>query len=91
LLTIKDLGDALIYLGGVAGALAAIGVVLRYVVVQPLKKWMREQVKPPLEQVRAEVSHNSGHSLKDAVSRVERKVDRLDERLDAHIDNHPGG
>ena len=96
--TIKNLGDAVIYLGAVAAALAAIGVVARFAVLRPLKSWIREQIQPVMHETRdaanavqAEVSPNHGHSIKDVVDRTERKVDTLGERFDDHLRNHPGG
>lgn len=81
---VQDLGDGLIYLGMVAGALATIGVVLRFAVVRPLQKWLREQIKPDLTAVHAEVTPNHGQSLND-------KITRIDDRLTDHLINHPGG
>ncbi|MEU9022351.1 hypothetical protein [Actinomadura sp. NPDC048394] len=91
---LRDLGGALIYLGYLAGALAAIGVVMRYVVLRwvvlPLKTWLREQIKPRLDDVHAEVTPNHGSSLKDAVTRIEQQQHELAQRLTDHLTNHPG-
>ncbi|MGW5259704.1 hypothetical protein ACWEQG_01935 [Microbispora sp. NPDC004025] len=43
-MTIRDLGDAILYAGALAAALAAIGVVARWAVLRPLKKWIAEQI-----------------------------------------------
>lgn len=99
---LQDLGSALIYLGYLAGALAAIGVVMRWVVLRwvmrPLKAWLREQIKAPVDQVHAEMSPNHGSSMRDAVNRIELRQrelsgrqDELGERVRDHLINHPGG
>ncbi|WP_301177243.1 hypothetical protein [Actinomadura geliboluensis] len=82
-LDLRDVGAAVIYLGMIAGALAAIGIVVRVVVVRPLQKWLREQIKPQLAEVHAEVTPNHGGSIKDQVTRI-------DQRLTDHLTNHPG-
>ncbi|MGW4639538.1 hypothetical protein ACWEN6_13470 [Sphaerisporangium sp. NPDC004334] len=96
--TIRDLGDFVIYLGGVAAALAAMGVLARYVVLRPLKRWVGEQITALLqgtqavqetaEEVRNEVKNNGGNSLKDAVTRTEYKMNELTRRFDDHLVNH---
>lgn len=100
-MTVKDFGDALIYLGALAAALTAIGGLLYWVAVRPFRRWLREQigeVRETAEQTRvaaaavhAEVTPNHGSSMKDAVTRTEQKVDQLDRRFTDHLINHPGG
>ncbi|WP_329251840.1 hypothetical protein OG417_07860 [Actinoallomurus sp. NBC_01490] len=101
-MTVRGLGDVIIYLGAVAGALTAVGVLARWCVVRPLKRWLAAEVGAPLQQARqvaedthskttaieAEVSHNHGTSLKDAVTRTEQKVDTLSARFDDHLRTH---
>jgi hypothetical protein len=89
-MSIRHLGDVIIYLGMLAGALASMGVVARYVIVLPLKKWIIEQIRSPLHAVQAEVSNNGGGSMKDAVDRTERQMAVMAQRLDDHINHHPG-
>lgn len=87
---LRTIGAAVIYLGMVAGALAAIGVVLRFAVVRPLQKWLREQIRAPLTEVHAEVTPNHGGSLKDAVTRIEAAQRAESQRLTDHLTHHPG-
>lgn len=87
---VRTVGDALIYLGYLAAALAAIGVVVRVAVVRPLQKWLREQIKPQLAEVHAEVTPNHGGSMKDAVGRIETAQKTLAARFEDHLSNHPG-
>ena len=87
----KDVGDVILYAGGVATALAAIGALLRYLVLRPLQRWITEQVKQPVDAVHAEMSPDHGHSLRDAVNRTEAKVDALGQRFEDHLINHPRG
>lgn len=83
-------GQYVIYAGELAGAVVAIGAVARIVVVAPLKKWLREQIQPKLQEVHAEVTPNHGSSLKDAVDRTETAVTELRQALRDHIEHHPG-
>ena len=94
---LHDLTDGLIYLGYLAGAVAAIGVVVRVGIVRPLKTWIREllreqiaTVRDPLAEVHAEVTPNHGSSMKDAVARIEQQQTLLAQRLTDHLANHPG-
>ncbi len=100
-MTFRDLGDIILYLGGVATALAAIWLVLRWAVLRPLKRWIGEQIRQVKQgteavqetanAVKAEVTPNHGNSLKDAVTRTEIKLDALTRRFDDHLINHPRG
>lgn len=83
-MTIKDLGEVIIWIGGVAGAIAAICFLIR-------AAWRANRRLVKVADLVTELSPNSGHSIKDTVHRIERKVDRLDERLADHLTNHPGG
>ena len=91
----RHLGDLIIYLGALATAMPLLGAVARLFIVRPLKRWLAAEVGAPLAEtrtnsaeIRAEVSHNSGSSLKDAVRRVETKVDTLTLRFDDHLRTH---
>lgn len=50
-----------------------------------LKKWIRKQVAEPLSSVKNEVTHNHGASMKDVVTRTERKLDTLTKRFNDHL------
>ena len=99
-MTVRDLGDLLIYLGAVAGGLTALGFFVYRVFVRAFVRWLKEQIVETREQVEAaresaeavhaEVTPNHGSSLKDAVVRTEAKVDLLDRRFTDHLLNHPG-
>ena len=97
-MTVRHVGDLTIYAGAVAAALTAIGALLRWGVVKPLQRWLADEVRGPLRETRtsaaaiqAEVSHNHGASLKDAVGRTEVEVTMLRQRFDDHLTNHPRG
>ncbi|MFI0406570.1 hypothetical protein [Actinomadura sp. 3N508] len=83
-MTIKELGEVVIWVGGVAAAVAAIGFLLR-------GAWRTNRRFVRIADAVTELSPNSGHSIKDTVDRIETKVDGLDERLTQHINHHPGG
>lgn len=97
--TVKDLGDLILYLGAVAAAIAAVGVLFRYAFLHPFKRWMTEQItqriSAPLNTVKAEVTNNGGSSMKDgvqdtkkAIQYLDAKVTTLSERFDRHLENH---
>jgi HAMP domain-containing protein len=93
-MTVRHLGDVLIYLGALAAAVtaiaAALGLAVRFTVVRPLQTWLREQIKAPVDAVHAEVTPNHGSSLKDAIDRIETTVEQLRRDLRGHIEHHPG-
>ncbi|MEV0151580.1 MULTISPECIES: hypothetical protein [unclassified Nonomuraea] len=82
---IKSVGDVVLYLGAIATALIAVGALLRYVVLRPLKRWITEQVGDPVQEIRHEVTPNSGSSMKDDVAGVREAVEDLNKNLAAHI------
>jgi hypothetical protein len=87
-ITLKDAGDFLLYLGGIAAALTAIGLVVRFAVLKPLVNHIKEQVSPPLDKVYSEVRHNGGKTMKDQLTSVDKKLTLLSKRLDEHLENH---
>lgn len=92
-MTIKNLGDLLIYLGAVAAAISAIGYLAYRVIWRPFVRTLKAELgatRQTAEAVHAEVSPNHGSSMKDAVTRTEQKVDQLDRRFTDHLINHPG-
>lgn len=46
MITVREVGDVILYLGAVATALVAIGALLRWAIVRPIKKWITEQISP---------------------------------------------
>ena len=91
-MTLKDLGDVIVAVGAVCGALLLIAAVVRFVVLRPLKTWITKDLAPkilePLHAVKAEVTENEGRSLKDAVVRIESRQATLTSRFDDHITLH---
>jgi hypothetical protein len=98
MITIKDVGNVILYLGGLCLALGAIGVVLRFAVVRPLKSLIDDRieavqastkaVQETADQVHAEVSPDHGHSMKDTINRTEIKLDALTQRFEDHLRTH---
>lgn len=78
-MTVHEVADALIYLGGIAVAVASIGVVLRYLVVRPLKKWITEQAAPAAETLRQVEPNGSGNK-----STTRQLIERLGDQLTEH-------
>ncbi len=99
-MTLRALGDLLIYLGAVAGAISAIGWLVYRAAVKPFIRWLKAEVaatrhaaetgSSTAAKVHAEVTPNHGHSLKDSVTRTELEVKQLRRELLEHITNHPG-
>lgn len=94
----RHIGDWIIYVGGVAGALISIGVVLRALILRAERRarvWVAREIGAPLRETReqtatiaGEVSHNHGTSMKDAVTRTEVAVQTLTARFDDHLRTH---
>jgi hypothetical protein len=89
---VRELGDWIIYGGAVAGALAAIGLLLRYLVVRPLRSWIVLQTRPSTEaavEAAEQLRPNGGpyqeptrHLIEvtaDGVRRMQERLDTLDQ------------
>lgn len=82
-------------LGTVATALAIVGVFGKWLVLTPLKAFIKEQTYP------IQPTSNGGRSLADVarttaethtlVTSLISQVDRVEGRLDAHIEQHVKG
>lgn len=81
---VRTLGDLVIYLGAVAGALGSIGLLLRYLVVGPLKRWIVEQTQPAREAA-AQLRPNGGGSARDLIQVAVREVADMKARLDEQM------
>lgn len=75
------MGDALIYLGAVAAALTALGVVLRFLVVKPLKSWITSQIAPVQRQVKPNggPQETTRHLIEQTADETQQTLARLDE------------
>lgn len=79
---VRTLGDFIIYLGAVAGALASLGLLLRYLVVGPLKKWIVEQTQPARETAAQLRPHGA---TRDLLQTAVREVAEMRTQLDAQM------
>lgn len=82
---VRHVTDAFIYMGAFVGALTALGALLRLVVVKPLKAWIADQVKQPVDTVRSEMQPDRGTSMRESILRTETKIDTLFKRFDDHL------
>lgn len=87
-ITLEEFFTGVIYAGAVAAALAAIGVVMRFAVLKPLVRHIKEQVSAPLNRVHTEVHTNGGSTMKDQLTSIDKKLTILSKRLDDHLENH---
>jgi hypothetical protein len=71
-MTVQALGDALIWVGAVAGALLAIGMFLRAVLLRPMKASLSEET----------------NGIKTSLDKVELRLGGLDQRMSDHIATH---
>lgn len=71
-MTIKALGDIVIWIGAIAGALYAIWLMLRAAVVNPIRKSIGAELSP----------------VTDRLKEVEQKMTNLDTRMSDHIATH---
>lgn len=79
---VRTLGDFIIYLGAVAGALASLGLLLRYLVVGPLKRWIVEQTQPAREAAAQLRPHGAA---RDLLQTAVREVAEMRTQLDAQM------
>ncbi len=73
--------DYLLMLGGSAGALLALGALAR-------GAWRVSGRVHKIADAVSELSPNSGHSIKDAVSRIDRNLSELSGAFSAHMALH---
>lgn len=69
MITVRHLGDLVIYAGAIAAALAALAVVARYVIVQPLKRF---------------IAHTLEEAFSATVHRVTALERRFDDHVTSH-------
>jgi len=73
-MTLRQLGDWVIWVGSLCLALVAIGVIVHWVAVRPLKAWLEEELIEPLDA---------------RVSKVEDRTSRLERWRTSHVAGHP--
>ena len=71
-MTVKALGDIVIWIGAIAGALYAIWALLRLAVVNPIRKSIGSELSP----------------VTSRLEKVEQKMVNLDTRMSDHIATH---
>jgi hypothetical protein len=89
--TVQELGELLIWLGAIAGALLAIGTVLRLWVVNPLKRNTNvelQSVKANVAKVLAEIAPENGVRMGERLNGVELRLAAVETRVGDHITTH---
>jgi hypothetical protein len=92
-MTLKDLGEAVIWLGAIAGAMLAIAALLRWTVVKPLKHWLSEQVVAPAKDAADQIKPNGGpqdttrHLIEQISDHAAELVKRVDELGATAVEN----
>lgn len=90
-MTVRDVGNLVVYLGAIAAALTAIGVVFRFAVLRPLRRWAERELRGPMQAIGTEVGADSqGPTLKDLILNTSWRMTNLERRFDDHMKNHPG-
>lgn len=90
-MTVSELGELIIWVGAVLGALLVMGAFLRMAVVNPLKRNTNaelETVKKDISKVLREVAPETGPSMGERVRVVEIGVASLDQRMSDHLLTH---
>lgn len=70
--------------GGIAAALISIGVVLRFAVVSPLKKWIKDQIGGQVQQPIAELRTEVG-TVKTDLAEVKAHAEQLSPNGGSHL------
>jgi hypothetical protein len=73
---LRNLGDLLIWLGAVATAALALGTVGHFLVVRPLRRWIKEQIGVPIQATAKSLETSNG---KTAGRFIEDSAGTLDE------------
>lgn len=87
-ITLSSIGEVVVWLGLICGAVMAIAGMFRYIVLGPLKRHLAAHFAP----IQKEMKPNSGSTLRDAIDRLEashnetnNQLALLSQRLDDHI------
>lgn len=92
--TLSQVLDIVIYVGSIAGAVAAIGILLRYLVVRPIRRWIGEVAGHTRQLTKNEGSHvadrvdeavDLSQQTLTAVGELRGKVDSLEQRHDRDL------
>ena len=83
-ITLQDLLNGVIYAGALAGAISGIGVLLHFMVVRPVRKFLNTEITVHLVEIRESLDDN-GHEL----AQLREDHERLAAEIRAHTsDNH---
>lgn len=90
-MTVRALGELIIWAGAICTALFAIGMLLRVAVVNPLKRNTNaelETVKANVQKVLTEVAPESGVRMSERLYGVELRLGAVENRISDHVITH---
>lgn len=58
--TLRDAGELFIWLGAIATAAGAIGMVAHFLVVRPLRRWIKDQIGVPIQAAAKSLETSNG-------------------------------
>lgn len=80
-MTLKELGDLVIWAGGVALALTAIIGLVHITVVRPLKHWLKEQIATPLKETEKSLKTSNGQSAGQYIENSSNMLDKIEKEI----------
>lgn len=87
-MTLRDLGELIIWVGSIAAALLGIGAFLQIVVVKPIKRNMNREwtaVKEQTDKLLAEVAPENGVGMSERMKFLEFRIGALETRYSDHL------
>lgn len=70
-------------MGAVAAAVVAIGGLLHFAIVRPLRKWIKEQVAKPLQETAGSLQTSNGKTAGEYIENSSNKLDEIEKKMEA--------
>lgn len=80
-MTLRELGDLITWIGGIAVAAVAIGGLFHIVAIRPLKKWILRQIADPLKQTEKSLKTSNGMSAGAYIENSSNKLDNIEKEM----------
>lgn len=84
-MTVREIGDIIIYIAAFVTAIGAIILFLQRFLITPMKKALKEEITDLVKEIHDQVTPNGGGSLKDDVTLMRQESSDLRRILEVHM------
>lgn len=85
MMTVREIGDIIIYIAAFVTAIGAIILFLQRFLITPMKKALKEEITDLVKEIHDQVTPNGGGSLKDDVTLMRQESIDVRRMLEAHM------